>query len=357
MAGPPQSAELFRDSRAVSNVLARIRQKHDVPAIAAAVVTSRGLEVAAVVGVRKRGSDVPAIPDDLWHLGSETKAMTATLVARLVEQGRLKWETTVAEAFPELADSFHAQMRGVTLLHLLSHRSGLKPNLDLARFRGEDVRSERLRAVREELSRPPLHAPGSRSAYSNLGYIVAGAVVERLTGRSWEDVIRAEVFGPLHMTTAGFGGTGTRGRIDQPWPHRADGRPMPRNGPATDNPPVMGPAGRVHCSIQDWARFVCDQLRGARRQPALLKPASYQRLHTPPFGGDYALGWLVVERDWGGGAVLHHAGDNTMNFANAWVAPRRDFAVLVCVNQGGETAFKASDEVVASLVHVPKDEP
>ena len=117
-----------------------------------------------------------------------------------------------------------------------------------------------------------------------------------------------------------------------------------------DNPPVMGPAGRIYCSIQDWAKFVQDQLRGARGESALLKPATYQTLHTPPFGGDYALGWITAQRGWGGGKVLNHGGDNTMNCANVWIAPQRDFAIFVCVNQSGDTAFKATDEAVGALI-------
>ena len=82
----------------------------------------------------------------------------------------------------------------------------------------------------------------------------------------------------------------------------------------------------------------------------MLQPETYQKLHTPPFGGEYALGWLVVERDWAGGTALNHGGDNTMNCANVWLAPRRDFAVLICVNQSGDTAFQASDEAVGALI-------
>jgi hypothetical protein len=156
------------------------------------------------------------------------------------------------------------------------------------------------------------------------------------------------------MKSAGFGGTGMLGRIDEPWPHTADGQPTSQNGPEMDNPPVMGPAGRVHCSIQDWGRFIQDELRGARGEPALLKPASYQTMQTPPFGGDYALGWLVGQRDWAGGKALNHGGDNTMNLANVWVAPGRDFAILVCVNQSGDAAFKASDEAVGALIDLVK---
>ena len=193
--------------------------------------------------------------------------------------------------------------------------------MTLPHYLGDDVEALRLRAVREELAKKPQSTPGSKYAYSNLGYIIAGAVVEKITGQSWERAIADEVFEPLQMKSAGFGGTGTPGQIDQPWPHTDDGKPTAENGPDMDNPPVMGPAGRIHCSIQDWAKFVQDQLRGARGEPALLKPESYQKLQTPPFGGDYALGWIVVQRGWGGGKVSQSRGDNTMNFANVWVAP------------------------------------
>ena len=82
----------------------------------------------------------------------------------------------------------------------------------------------------------------------------------------------------------------------------------------------------------------------------MLKPGTYQKLHTPLFGGEYALGWIVAQRDWGGGKVLNHAGDNTMNFANVWIAPQRDFAILVCVNQSGNAAFQATDAAVGALI-------
>jgi CubicO group peptidase (beta-lactamase class C family) len=335
---------------AVTNLLVPIREKHQVPAMAAALVTSKGLVTVGVAGTRKRGTETAASLNDQWHLGSDTKAMTATLVAKLVEKGRLRWESTVAEVFPDLAAGFGAEARTITVLQLLSHRSGLKANPDLVLYGGPDGPKERLRVVKDELSKAPRHKPGTEYEYSNLGYAIAGAITERITGKSWEQAMRDEVFAPLGMTSVGFGGTGTPGRTDQPWGHRQDGQPVSGNGPAMDNPPVLSPAGRVHCTIQDWARFIADQLRGARGEPALLKSASYKRLHTPPFGDDYALGWFVVVRPWGGGTVLNHAGDNTMNYANVWVAPRREFAVLVCINQSGDTAFQASDEAVSGLI-------
>jgi CubicO group peptidase (beta-lactamase class C family) len=340
--------------QAVTQALKPIRQKYNVPAMAAAVVTSDGIKFAGAVGVRKRGTEIAIGLGDLWHLGSDGKAMTSTLIARLVERGQLKWDSKLGEIFPDLAPKMNPAFQKVTLLELLSHQAGLPANLNLPDYLGEDVPALRLRAVREELAKDPQSEPGAKFAYSNIGYIIAGAVVEKVTGKAWERAITDDLFTPLGMQSAGFGGTGTVGQIDQPWPHTADGEPAPSNGPVMDNPPVMGPAGRVHCSIQDWARFVQDQLRGARGESALLKPESYQTLQSPPFGGDYALGWIVTQRGWAGGKALNHGGDNTMNFANVWVAPQRDFAVLVCVNQSGDTAFKASDEAVAAMIGVLK---
>jgi len=340
---------------AVTSLLEPIRQKNDVPAMAAAVVTSDGIQFVGVVGVRKRGTEIPVTLDDRWHLGSDTKAMTSTLIAKLVERGQLKWDTTMAEVFPDLAPHMNPDFQKVTLVQLLSHRAGLPPNLTLSKYIGDDVVELRLRAVREELAKKPQSSPGSKYVYSNLGYIIAGAVAEKITGKSWEQLMSGEVFEPLKMKSASFGGTGTPGQIDQPWPHTADGKPTAQNGPAMDNLPVMGPAGRVHCTLQDWAKFIQDQLRGARGASALLKPEAYQTMHTATFDGDYALGWMVAERSWGGGKVLNHAGDNTMNFANVWIAPKRNFAIVACVNQSGKAAFTATDEAIVALMKLVND--
>ncbi|MCX7007489.1 MAG: serine hydrolase [Kiritimatiellaeota bacterium] len=337
---------------AITEALQIIRKKFDVPAIAGAIVTSKGLERYGVVGVRKRGAEVAVTTNDLWHLGSDTKAMTATLAGVLVEAGKLKWDTTVAEVFPELAAALHPATTNLTLKQLLSHRAGLPGNLNWGKFNQGDIRELRVQALREALAKKPEYAPGEHFQYSNLGYVIAGAMIEKVTQQPWADAIRDRVFKPLGMTSVGVGGFGTPGQLDQPWGHVRGGQPVSRNGPAMDNLAVIGPAGRVHCTMQDWARFIADQLRGVRGERALLKTATYQFMQTPPFGGDYALGWGLAKRDWGGGPVLNHCGCNTMFYANVWVAPLKDFAVLVCINQGDDVAFKASDAAAAALIRL-----
>jgi hypothetical protein len=149
------------------------------------------------------------------------------------------------------------------------------------------------------------------------------------------------------MRDAGFGGVGTPGRVDQPWPHRESGEPMTSNGPAVDNPAVIGPAGTVHATLEAWAKFIADHLKGARGEAALLKPETYKVLHTPDLQ-DYAGGWLAAQRSWAGGLALAHDGDNTMNHCTVWIAPAKNFAVLACTNRGGQD--KATDDVVGALI-------
>lgn len=342
---------------AVTAALQPILEKHRLPALAGAIVTGSGQVDLGVVGVRKAGDPTAATVGDLWHLGSNTKAMTAAVAAGLVEQGKLAWDTKLADVFPELAPQMRPSFHAVTLRQLLTHRAGLARDLDWRALEREgSAQDQRLRALRLATAEEPAHEIGGASHYSNLGYAIVGAVLERVTGRGWEETIREELLVPLEMASAGFGGTGTRGHVDQPWPHTAAGKPTAENGPAVDNAAVIGPAGRVHCTLADWAKFVADQLRGARGEPALRKPATYATLHAAEGPGGFAMGWAVTRRDWGGGTVLTHSGCNTMNYSVAWLAPQRNFAVLVCVNQGDDEAGKAADEAAGALIRLRRGE-
>jgi CubicO group peptidase (beta-lactamase class C family) len=317
-------------------------------------VTSRGVFVSGVTGTRKAGTDVAATIDDRWHLGSDTKAMTAVIVATFVERGRLTWETTLGDVFTELEAGFPADFRAITVTQLLSHHAGLPANLawrEIARS-ASTLPEQRVNSLKRAATTTLSSRPGTKFEYSNLGYVLAGAVSERVGGKPWEELMRELIFTPLGMSSCGFGGLGTPGTIDQPWPHTANGQPTSSNGPDLDNAAVLGPAGTVHCSIADWSKFIADQLRGARGERALLKSETYKALHTPRFGGTYAFGWGVTTRVWSGGAVLQHSGSNTMNLCVLWVAPLRDVAVLAVTNQAGDAAAQAADEAVVAMIRL-----
>jgi CubicO group peptidase (beta-lactamase class C family) len=314
-----------------------------------AIVTGKTLAAIGAIGVRKVGSDEPIRVDDLVHLGSCTKAMTATMIGAVVEAGDLAWSSTIRDVFPNRAATLHAHFRTVTLAQLLTHRAGLPHDgpwwrLGIDRSTTDQRRELLVWALRHA----PLTRPGTTYAYSNLGYVLAALMAEEVTGTAWEDLMRAHVFEPLEMASAGFGPPGGDGGDDQPWGHRVRGG---RIEPVWwDNAPVIGPAASVHCSVPDWAKFAALHLRAAEGEARLLKPETFRALHTPPPEQDYASGWMVVERSWAGGRALTHNGSNQTWFATIWLAPLRDFATLVATNQGGDAADAACDAATEALI-------
>jgi CubicO group peptidase (beta-lactamase class C family) len=165
------------------------RQKYNLPSLAGTNVTSKGAGEIIVTGVRKAGTSVAVTAGDKWHLGSDTKVMTACLLATLIEAKKLKWETTMAEVFPEQAMALSPELQKVSLLHLLSHRAGLPPNLIWRSFAvpGKSLKEQRA-AVVEQVATVKLNSePGTKYEYSNIGYVVAGAIAEKISGQSWEE--------------------------------------------------------------------------------------------------------------------------------------------------------------------------
>ncbi|MBF0409266.1 MAG: serine hydrolase [Candidatus Riflebacteria bacterium] len=349
----PASAVVSLSQADIEKELASVLAKHDVPALGGAIVTSDGIAAIGVAGVRKRGTEVKVTASDLWHLGSNTKAMTALLAGLLVQKNLISWDVTVEKIFPELKPDLNSQFAGVTLLQLLSHHAGLKANCsEWNEAISGNPQQQRYETIKFAMSESPENVPGTTYAYSNAGYVIAAAMLEKATGKSWEELISAYIFRPLEINDSGFGGIGTPGTIDQPWPHTEDGNPLPKNGPEMDNPVVMSPAGRVNMSLYSWGLFVADFLRGLQEKKSIASSSLYKTLTTIPFSGDYALGWLVSSRPWGGGNVFTHAGSNTFNYCVVWMAPLKDFAILITCNQGGSAAEKACDEATSRLIQL-----
>jgi CubicO group peptidase (beta-lactamase class C family) len=285
--------------------------------------------------------------------------MTATLGAILVEEELLAWDSTIGGIFPDLLDEIHEDYRNVTLRQLLSHTGGC-PNETAPRgisfgavrfLEGATMLDRRLRYATLFLTGPPEAEPGTQMIYSNGGYVVAGAMMERVTDTPWEDLLQQRLFRPLGITTAGFGSMGAPGSIDQPWQHRDRGRGFEpiEPGPQSDNPLVIGPAGTVHMSLADWGRFVAAHLEGHAGANNLLKLETWQFLHTAPEGMNYALGWGLGEREWAGGAILSHAGSNTLNYAVVTAAVDRRMAFLVATNIGSQAAQRACSRAALEI--------
>jgi CubicO group peptidase (beta-lactamase class C family) len=343
----------------VSPLLTPIIEKRDVPGMAAAVIRNGETVAVGVAGVRTRGKGDKIAAADKFHIGSDTKAMTAFLCGILVDEGKMKWGQTLGETFPELKKSMHPQYQAVTLEQLLTHRGGAPGELEkddlwgkLWQHKGTPTSARRL-LLQGVTSKAPEATPGEKFIYSNAGVSIAGHMAEKITGKSWEDLMREKIFRPLGMTTAGFGAPGTRAKNDQPRGHKSGGTPV-EPGPEADNPVAIAPAGAVHCSIGDWAKFVAANLPSAKKK--LVKPETLEKLHTPaPGEPKYAMGWIIADNQpWAGGPALTHAGSNTMWMAVAWLAPKKDFAVVIACNQANDEA--CNDAALALIADHFKDE-
>lgn len=351
-------AQARADPDNVSVALEKIRDEHDVPALAAAVMDEGKLVAYGVTGMRSAGRMVPVLLDDKWHVGSCTKSMTASVAAMLVEDGKIRWNSTLGEIFPDDLEEMNHAWRDVTLEQLLVHRGGAPhdPPKDLyaiAEKQEGEPRAQRWEFVRGLLRKPPAKPPGTHWIYSDSGYAIAGAMLERASGMAWEDLLRTRLFEPLGLKTAGFGAPATPGKIDQPWGHHGYESPFKpvAPGPDADYPPALGPAATVHLSIADFAKYAQWHVDGARGDCRLLKAASFHKLHTPPEGQEYAMGWSVTKRRWAGGTALMHSGDNTMFYAVMWLGPRENTCFVAACNADCWEASDACDSAVRMLIN------
>lgn len=349
-------------TEAVAAKLAELCRKHDVPAMAVAVVNTKGVVKSVCFGNRKRGTTDSVELSDRFPIGSCTKSMTATLAAVMVDEGKIGWNTSIGDVWPAANDdAIHPKLRMVTLDELLSHQSGLPGDIsDLsgpawASFFDEKQSPalERRRMLKLVLSKAPPR-PHGKFAYSNLGYAIVAAMLEARAGQSFESLMKQHVFVPLEMRSADFRSMQTARQMQPPllWGHDRSKQPVDPRTVGAENPTVYAAAGTVHLSVEDYAKYARWHLAG-RPAPVLRTQDSLDHLHKPQVdytlpGAKYACGWICV--DTGLGPALTHFGSNTNSGALIWVFPDSDFAAVVCTNTGQAQAFPACDEMIGYLM-------
>jgi len=320
----------------LSAAIASARSGSTVPAVGAVILRDGVVSAQAVLGVREAGSKTAVALDDVWLIGSTGKVMTVAMIARLVERGLLAWDAPLDAMLPDMAGSMRPEYRKVTLVELLSHRAGFPRDLrnekTMVRFfrDGRPSAEQRLSYVAAALKDKPQARAGVFS-YSNAGFIVATVIAERAAHASYEELMGAEVFKPLGMTHTGFGNTGA----GQNRGHQ-HGKPMLHMARLDDGAPRMyAPAGFLHMSLEDWARFNLDQLAGAEGKGKLLSPASYRLMQTAQPGSPAGLDWGVQQSIAGRqGPVLVHQGSDGNWLAIAVLFPEQGTGALMVANAG-----------------------
>jgi len=355
LAGPLGAAagarELWAwDRQPETHKLSLEAQSHDLPALGVLVVHRGRIVCESYTG---DAFDGVLGEHSKWHLASNTKSMTATLIARMVDAGKLRWDATLDEMLTPHGYAVPQSYAQITLLDLVTNRSWLPQNVTdrgvwMRLFLDREMKpiEQRRQLTEWALSVEP-EATTRADRYSNVGFSIAGHIAELEAGEPYETLLQRQVFDPLGITSAGFG------------PPQGDDDPQGHSGvePAgrekfADNPSAIAPAATAHMSLRDWSAY----LRAHALQSDLLTPKSWKTLHTPPGDGSpYAAGWMTRMPQTGDIPVLWHNGSNTMWYAEGWVLPEHDLAVMVVTNTTAGNAMQVVTKIAVEQINARLD--
>ena len=321
---------------ALSELVEATATEFGIPGVAVGVWAD-GLEEYACHGVTSVDNPLPVDRHTLHLLGSVTKTYTATALMRLIAEGRVELDAPVRRYVPELRLKDERAATVVTVRHLLNHTSGLDWGVIADTGEGDDALAVLVAKLAElELIAPP----GTRASYSQAGYNLAGRIVEKVTGLTYERAVASLVFEPLGLTHSFFARDDVMTRrfavghnlgadgalsIARPWRHwRSD-----------------NPGGGLASSVTDqlrWARFHLGDGRadsGVRVLPADLLHRMKEptvALRGTNLGDAIGIGWFL--RDVDGVRVVGHGGSANGQFAELLTVPERNFAVVSLSNAG-----------------------
>jgi CubicO group peptidase (beta-lactamase class C family) len=300
--------------------LEQLRLRFGLPALGAVVVSRNSIKAQGVTGFRKLGELGSVNADAHWQLGSITKTFTGTLIARLIDQGKLNWTSTLGEVFPELVAKMAPNVSSVTVRQLVLHKSGMGsdvipwegspeinvPGLTLSqrRYLFADL------GMKQSLS----FTPDTQRRYSNQGYNTLGAVAERATGQSWEELVQNELCAPLGIKSVIFGESALSDPESEPWPHRLQREQFVPVPPVPENYygyHICNPAGGISLTLADFGRWMQAHL-SAGSSNQLLTAQSFRTLHSRDSDGGTSP-FVVDNSKQGTGRNIAHNGSNGRN--------------------------------------------
>jgi CubicO group peptidase (beta-lactamase class C family) len=309
-----------------------IRTAYNIPEISYAVVDSKStLEIAAL---GKHNIELPDIAtlNDRFHIGSNTKAMTAFIIARYVEKGSLKWATKFFDLFPEWKEKSKSDYENITLQDLLTHKAGIHP------FQGEgDPPIPNFKGTQQEkrkqfgqfvLTLEPLKPDTQHPfIYSNAGYTLAALMLEKVTGKSWEQLVEIVFHKDLELNV----------KLSRPenqkqkdtWGHISDkGTLKPVPSTFDDHLDYTEPAGDINIKLGDYIKFIQLNLKGLRGQDNYLKSETYKFIHKGV--ENYSLGWFNIYEP--GTEISSHSGTEGTYFTLVQIDRIKGIAFIIFTN-------------------------
>lgn len=285
-----------------------IRSSYGIPEINYAVIDSKNTLEIAAIGKHSIDLDEKATLNDRFHIGSNTKAMTAFIIAKYVEKGKLKWTTPFFDLYPEWKEKSNPNYASITLQDLLSHQAGIQP------FQGEDDpvipdfkgsnQEKRQQFGQFVLTLNPVNINKEVPfVYSNAGYTLATLMLEKVTHKSWEQLVE-KVFNKDLKLNVKFSWPDNQNQKDT-WGHSTEKdtlRPVSSNeGIHLD---YTEPAGDLNIKLVDYIKFIQLNLDGLAGKNNYLKATTYAFLHKGI--ANYALGWYNIYEN--GNELSTHSG-------------------------------------------------
>lgn len=322
-------------------------EKHQIPAVAVAVIDKDKIVLTKTFGQRKIGEKQPQYKisqNDFFHLGSNTKAITSFVAAKLVEETKIQWDTLFFELFPEFKNEKNLPYHQIALADLLSHRAKIQPFTSgyefqqLPIFKG-NTQERRTEFVQYVLTLPPAkYKEGFH--YSNAGYSVVATMLEKVSGKSWEDLVKQYLHAELGLKA--IFGSPIRYAQNQPFGHwEEDGKIVAVASDTNYDLSLIEPGGDVSMPIKDYAKFVQIHILGLLGQHHFLKKQTFQYLHTAQ--KDYAMGWANTDK------ISEHTGSDGTFFCYTKIDRAKHLGYIIIVNSGTEQAQKGVFEILEVL--------
>ena len=322
-----------------------IRKAFYIPALAYAVVSGDSILELKNLGVRKVNTTMKCNKDDLFRIGSNTKAVTGMLAAMLVKEGKMSWDTRFFDLFPEMKATARKEHLHLTLLDLLTFRTKLyaytytyeKP--EKGQFTG-DATAQRRQFANWFFQQPPVTREDS-ICFSNLGYIAAGLMLERVSGKTYRQLV--DDFGKSLGITFHFGQPNVIAK-NQVWGH---------NGSLIPEPPAesykldwLEAAGNITMTLPDYAKLIQYNLRALKEGTPLLNRDDFTFLH---FGRSrFAVGWFWNTDDHGN-KYSWNVGNPGTFFSKVYVYPHADRAIIILTNAQTDMADEGTEALLELL--------
>lgn len=321
--------------------LAELARKHRVPGAALGILRLDGDEVVRTsYGVLNKATGVEVTDDSVFQIGSVTKVWTATVAMQLVDEGLLQLDAPITDVLPELRLADPDVTKQVTLRHLLTHTSGIDGDVFTDTGRGDDCLEKYVGLLDQAAQNHPL---GATLSYCNSGFVLAGRVIEKLTGKTWDAALRERLFTPLGLQrTSTLPEEALLHRAAMG--HAAAGEDEPQPAPVWGLPRSAGPAGLITASTDDVLAFARLHLTGGLGPDGTrvlsaesAEAMTEQQAEMPDkdtLGDSWGLGWIRF--DWDGHRVYGHDGNTIGQAAFLRVLPEQGLAVTLLTN-GGST--------------------